>query len=517
MSNEYLIGTDIGTYGTKTVIVDTEGRIIGTSYIEYGVLTPRPGWAEQWPDVWFNAVIKTIRDVLEKTKIDPKDVAGLAISGLYGGSGIPCDKEMRPLRPAIIWMDRRAVKECAWLRENIGEEEIFKVSGNTIDPYFGYTKMLWIKFNEPKIWERIYKIVTPKDYVIYRLTGELAIDYSSAGNYGGIFDIHKRTWSDKMLDELGIPKDYLPDRIVMAKDVVGEITEEGSKLTGLKVGTPVCAGGIDAPVSALSVGAIDDGDVGAMLGTSMCIGIIQDEERLTPRLVNFPYVVNDKQKLYSFAGITTAGACIRFFRDNFGKLEKLLGDNIGISAYAILDLEAEKISPGCDGIIFLPHMSVGERAPWWDETIRSCLIGLTTYHTSAHVYRAMLEGIGYAIRYSLEVAKGAKIPIRKIMLVNGGARSALWRKIIASIINMDVIYIAESPGAPYGDALLAGVGTGVLKDYSVIREWITVSEITKPDPKMKEIYDKYYKVYLEVYRANTEVFRMLTDLTKELS
>ncbi|MCD6095987.1 MAG: FGGY-family carbohydrate kinase [Thermoprotei archaeon] len=514
---EYLIGVDIGTYGTKAVLVDISGKVIGTSYIEYGVLTPKPGWAEQWPEVWFNATVKTIREVLEKTKVNPKDIAGVAISGLYGGSGIPCDREMKPLRPAIIWMDRRATKECAWVRENIGEEEIFKVSGNTIDPYFGYTKILWIKFNEPDIWRRIYKIVTPKDYVIYRLTGEIVIDYSSAGNYGGIFNIHKRTWSDKMLDEMGIPRDYLPDRIVMAKDVVGEITEDGAKLTGLRKGTPVCAGGIDAPVSALSVGAIEDGEIGAMLGTSMCIGIIQDKERLTPKLVNFPYVVDDTKKLYSFAGITTAGACIRYFRDTFGRVEKILSEHTNISAYAILDMEAEKVPPGCNGLIFLPHMSVGERAPWWDEELRSCLIGLTTYHTKAHVYRAMLEGIGYAIRYSLEVAMRVGIPIKRIMLVNGGARSPLWRRIIASITGMDMFYIAESPGAPYGDALLAGVGTGVLKGYETIKEWVKISEVTKPDQYMREVYNEYYKVYLKVYEANKEVFKLLTELTKKYS
>lgn len=508
----YLVGCDIGTYGTKTVIVDTSGKVLASTFKEYGVITPKPGWAEQWPSVWFNAVVETIREAIKISKVNVKEIAGVCISGLYGGSGIPCDRDMKPLRPAIIWMDRRAVKECKWVRENIGEEEVFRVTGNTIDPYYGYTKMLWIKFNEPDTWKRIYKLMTPNAYVIYRLTGEISIDYSSAGNYGGIFDIHKRKWSEKMLEALGIPIEYLPENIVMSKDIVGEITEEGARLTGLAKGTPVSAGGIDAPVSALSVGSIEDGEVGAMLGTSMCIGIIQDELRLSPKLVNYPHVAYDTEKLYSFAGITTAGACVRFFRDELGRLEKIMAGQIGVSAYSILDLEASKIPPGSDGLIFLPHMSVGERAPWWDEYVRSMLIGLTTYHTKAHIYRAILEGVAYAVRYCLETAKEAGIPLKRVILVDGGAKSSLWRNIIASVTNMPMTYIAESIGAPYGDALLAGVGTGVIEKYEVIKEWLKITEITQPDESMARLYDKYYKVFLELYRANRNIFKMMKEI-----
>jgi len=509
----YLVGCDIGTYGTKTVIVDTSGKVLASTFKEYGVITPKPGWAEQWPSVWFNAVVETIRQAIEISKVDVKEIAGICISGLYGGSGIPCDRDMKPLRPAIIWMDRRATRECEWVRKNIGEEEIFKITGNTIDPYYGYTKMLWIKFNEPEIWKRIYKLMTPNAYIIYKLTGEISVDYSSAGNYGGIFDIHKRKWSEEMLNALGIPVEYLPEEIVMSKDIVGEITEEASRLTGLARGSPVSAGGIDAPVSALSVGALEDGEVGAMLGTSMCIGIIQDKLRLSPKLVNYPHVAYDTEKLYSFAGITTAGACVRFFRDELGRLEKIMAGQIGISAYSILDLEASKVPPGSDGLIFLPHMSVGERAPWWDEYVRSMLIGLTTYHTKSHIYRAILEGVAYAVRYCLETAKNAGIPLKKIILVDGGARSGLWRTIIASVTGMPMIYIAESVGAPYGDALLAGVGTRTIEKYEVIKEWLEITEITQPDEKMTKLYDKYYRVFLKVYEANEEIFRMMKDLS----
>ena len=507
----YLIGTDIGTLGTKSVLVDLEGRVLASAFVEYGVMTPRPGWAEQWPEVWFDAVCRTIREVLEKSKVNPREVAGVCISGLYGGAGVLLDEEMRVLRPVIIWADRRAVKEAKWIRENVGEDEVFKVSGNTIDPYYGYVKLLWVKRNEPNVWERVRLMLTPNAYCIYRLTGEVAIDHSSAGNFAGVYDIRKRRWSHEMMEALGFPPEIFPERLCMSKDVVGEVHEEGSKLTGLPKGTPVCAGGIDAPVSALSVGALRDGDLASMLGTSMCNGFIQDELRLSRRLVNYPYVAYDDRKVYSFAGITTAGYCVRWFRDQLGLYEKEVSRVLGVSAYQLLDLEASKVRPGSDGLIFLPHMMVGERAPWWDEYVRGTLIGLTVYHTRAHVFRAILEGVAYAVKYSIEVALKAGIPLRRIILVDGGARSPLWRQIIADVVGMEVQYLARAEGAPLGDALLAGVGTGVLERYEVIEEWLQVTETVKPIKENVKAYERQYRVFKMAYEKLGDLFRALSE------
>lgn len=509
----YLLGTDIGTLGTKTVLVDLEGAIIQRSFEEYNVLTPRPQWAEQWPDVWFDAVCMTIRSVLERSNVDSREIAGLCISGLYGGSGIPCDRDMKPLRPCLIWMDRRAVEEVDWVKQQIGEEELFRVTGNTVDPYYGFTKMLWVKFKEPRNWEKIHQLSTPNAYCIFKLTGEPSIDFSSAGNYGGIFDIHKQEWSEKMMGEMGIPRSLFPEKISRSQDVVGEINSYGARMTGLKTGTPVCAGGIDAPVSALSVGALEDGDLASMLGTSMCNGFIQDSPRLSPRLVNYPYVAYDRQKLYSFAGISTAGACVRYFRDHLGLIELSLGKQIGLSAYSILDLEAETIPAGSEGLIFLPHMMVGERSPWWNPFVRSCLFGLTLYHTRAHIFRSFLEGIAYAFRYCIEAALEAKIPLKRVILVDGGAKSRLWRNMLADVTGMSMAYSALAPGAPYGDALLAGVGSGVLEKIEVIREWGEVMEMTKSNPEKKAIYDKYYDIFKRLYEANDEAFELLARVS----
>ena len=513
MSGErFLIGTDVGTLGTKTVLVGAEGVIVASTFEEYGVLRPRPLWAEQWPDVWFDAVVKTIKGVLRRSGVEASSIAGLCISGLYGGSGIPLDSRGKPLRPCLIWLDRRAIKEVEWVKQNLALDELFRVTANTVDPYYGFTKMLWIKFNEPEVWRKIDQILTPNAYCIYKLTGSTSIDYSSAGNYGGIFDIHKRNWSEKMMAALGIPRSFFPDSISMSKDVVGELSEEGARLTGLKPGIPVSAGGIDAPVSALSTGALRDGDLSIMLGTSMANGFIQDVPRLSPRLINYPHVAYDSQKIYSFAGINTAGACLRYFRDEFGSLESAQAKEKGMSAYALLDQEAEDVPPGSDGLVFLPHMMGGERAPWWDPSLVGCLIGLTLFHTRAHVFRAFLEGIAYALRYSVETAVDSGMPLKRVLLVNGGSKSRLWRRILTDVTGLCMTYMAEAPGAPLGDALLAGMGAGVISKYEEIDGWLKITETTQPNEKDKSTYDRFYELYNELYEANSSIFEKMSRI-----
>ncbi|MCS7125731.1 MAG: FGGY-family carbohydrate kinase [Aigarchaeota archaeon] len=511
MEYPVFLGTDIGTYGTKSCLIDASGKVIASSFLETDILVPNPGWAEQWPDVWLNAYVKSVREVLNISKIDPSSIGGLSISGLFSGAGVPVDREFKPIRPAIIWMDRRAVEETEWIKKEIGEDEIFKKTGNTIDPYYGFPKILWIKRCEPKNWDRIYKLMTIYGYVIYKITGVNCIDHSSAGNIGGIYDIHKRGWSDELMDELGIPRTFFPEKINLSKDVIGEITEEGEKLTGLKKGTPVVAGGIDAPVSALSVTALNDGDLTSMIGTSMCNGVIQDKLRLSKKIVTLPHVAYDLDKVYSHSGIATAGAVVRWFRDMLSQHEKLVAENSNVSAYMLLDKMAEKIKPGADGLVFTPHMIVGERAPFWSTNMRSCLFGLTISHTKAHIYRAFLESVAYALRHSIDVAKEAEIPIKRIILVDGGAKSPTWRRIMADVTGLDIYYVEGAPGAPLGDALLAGVGTGYLK-YETIYDWVKVDQIVKPDLNNVKIYDRFYRLYIKLHDVLEECYSLASQL-----
>lgn len=307
MTKRYLVGVDIGTLGTKSVVVSLEGALLGSALVEYGVKHPRPSWAEQWPQVWEDAVYNAIKGSIEKAGIAPSDVAGACISGLYGGSGIPVDKKFNPLRPCLIWMDRRAADEVKWIKENTDLDKVFETTGNYVDTYFGYPKILWIKDKEPQLWNRTHKLIPPSTYVEYKLTGQLAIDYSSAGNLGGLFDIHRLCWSEEMSKALGIPLEKMPEKLVASTEVVGEVTSVAAKKCGLPAGTPVVAGGIDAPMATLSAGAIERGDNVAMMGTSTCWGVIHRGEAYSKSLVSMPHVVNCTEEIYTWGGAATSG------------------------------------------------------------------------------------------------------------------------------------------------------------------------------------------------------------------
>ena len=498
--NIYFVGTDIGTQGTKTVLVDLQGKIVASSSAEYDVLTPKPLWAEQWPDVWFDAVCRTIRSAVEKSQVPKERIKGLTISGLYGGSGIPCDADMNPLRPCLIWMDRRATKEVEWVRKNIGEDRIFDITGNFIDSYYGYTKILWIKNNEPDTWKRIKWLMTPYAYCTYKLTGSISMDYCSAGNIGGIFDIHKKDFSDELLNAMEIPRDFFP-KLSDSSDVVGHITAEGAKLTGLMEGTPACAGGVDAAVSTLSAGAFDEGNHVAMMGTSMCWGFIHDGQRLSKQLISMPHVANSKEKVYSFAGAATCGAVIKWFRDEFGHLEKAMGNLLDVDAYALLDKEAAKIPAGSDGLVILPYF-MGERAPIWNVNARANIYGLTLYHTKAHIFNALMEAVSYALRHC--ISSGAETGMKldgELLMVGGATKSPLWKSILADVTQYPVKCVVGGGEAAYGDAFLAAVGVGAIKDFEKIKDWLSFEDPVVPSTGNKELYDKYFEKYLEIYEA----------------
>ncbi len=512
MSGVYLIGTDIGTQGTKTVIVDGEGNVISTGFQEYDVIKPKPSWAEQWPETWINATFNTIRIAIEKSSIDPRSIAGIALSGLYGGSGVPVDKNMNPLRPCLIWMDRRAVAEVEWVKKHIDKDTLFSITGNYVDSYYGFTKMLWIKNNEPDVWKKIYKFLTPKDYVIWKMTGINAIDYSSAGNIGGIFDIHRRTWSEEMSKALGIPLSMLPENIVPSSSIVGHVNRVTSEKTGLLEGTPVISGGIDAPMASLSAAVLDDKKHVAMTGTSICWGVVHKGTHLSPKLVSFPYVVKEKEMVYTFGGAATAGGIVKWFRDNFALKERETERSMGISAYKQLDEQAKDIPVGSEGLLLLPYF-MGERSPIWDPNAKGTIIGLTLYHTKAHVFRAILEGVAYSLRHNMETGIEAGMELdEECIIVGGVANSKLWVQIFADVTGFPMKTTTSQVEAPYGDAFLAGLGSGVIESPEKIKEWVEFTQPIKPNLANKRIYDNYYNEYINTYPKLKDTMHVLGNI-----
>ncbi|UCF93173.1 MAG: FGGY-family carbohydrate kinase [Desulfobacterales bacterium] len=497
----YFLGTDIGTLGTKSVVVTRDGEIVSSDYREYGVLTPKPLWAEQWPDVWFLAVAATIKNALVQGNIPSHQVGGLTISGLYGGSGIPCAADMRPLRPCLIWMDRRATDEVGWVKDHIGEDQVFAITGNYIDSYYGFTKMLWLKNKEPDVWKKIKWLLTPYAYAIYHLTGSLSMDYCSAGNIGGIFDIHKRDWSADLLREMQIPREFFPEKLVRSAEVVGKINRQGAQLTGLAEGTPVCAGGVDAAVATLSAGAFDEGDHVAMIGTSMAYGVIHSGENFSKNLISMPHVAYDEEKVYSFGGAATAGGIIKWFRDEFGQIEKTYGGIVDVDAYDLLTLKAAKVNPGSDRLMVLPYF-MGERAPIWNVDARGTVFGLTLYHTRAHLFRACLEAVAYALRTCVEFSQRLGLRLKRDLIMVGGAtKSALWKSIFADITKFPILCTSGGGEAPYADAFLAAVGVGAIDSYETIQDWLSFEPGIEPHPDRAAVYDDYYQQYMQLYEA----------------
>ncbi|MCF8001275.1 MAG: FGGY-family carbohydrate kinase [Halanaerobiales bacterium] len=495
----YLIGVDIGTQGTKAVLINENGKVLSHSYKGYEVETPKPSWAQQWPDVWVEATIETLKDVVNNTNVNNDNIKGIAISGLYGGSGIPVNKDLEPVAPCLIWMDRRAEEEVEWIKNNIDIDKLYQVTGNHVNSYFGFTKILWYKNNKPKVWKKTKYFIPPANYVIYKLTKELAVDHSSAGNIGGVYDLKERKWSKEMMDDLGIPYDYMPERLVECTEKVGGVTKEISKKTGLKQGTPVMAGGVDAPVATLGAGAFSEGNHVAMIGTSMCWGFITQKANLSKKLVSMPHSINSINNIYTFGGSSTAGALVRWFRDVFGEIEMQAEENTDISAYTLLELKAQDIKPGSEGLLVLPYF-MGERSPIWDSDARGTIIGLSLYHSKGHIYRAFMEGVAYALKHNIELVKKTEAELDdEIILVGGVSKSKIWPQIIADVTGQPVRIIKDDVEAPLGDALLAGLGTGVFNEPTVIKDWLEFKEPIIPDEENNKIYEKYYEQYKDVY------------------
>ncbi len=394
----------------------------------------------------------------------------------------------------------------------IGADKVFEITGNYVDSYHGFSKILWIKNNEPEIWSKIHQLMTPYGYCIFRLTGSVSLDYCSAGNIGGIFDLKKRDFSAELLRTMDIPRRFFPEKLSESWEVVGKVGSEGAQLTGLPEGCPVCPGGVDCVVATLSAGGVSIGDQVAMIGTSMAYGVIHDGANCSPNLVNMPHVTYAKESVYAFGGVTTAGGIVKWFRDEFGQTEKLLGGMIDVDPYDVLSLQAARIRPGSDKLVVLPYF-MGERAPIWDVNARGTLFGITLYHTRGHIFRAFMEAVGYALAMCVEFSETLGVRLSEELKVVGGAtKSSLWRQILADITRLRILCATGSGEAPYGDALLAAKGVGAVKDFDVINDWVAFDPPVHPNAEAVGVYREYYREWKALYEALKEPFRRLQKL-----
>ena len=508
----HVIGVDIGTQSTKAVLVAADGRLVAQTSRAYQVDTPRPLWAEQWPQVWLDAVVACVREVVVQAAVAPSAIEALCVDSLYGGSGIPVDAAGEPLHPCLIWMDRRAQEEVDAVRTRMDVERLYDITGNGVDSYYGYTKMLWLRDKRPDVWKRTRALLPPNTYVNAQLTGQVAVDHSSAGNIGGVYDIAARAWSAEALDMLGIPRALMPERLVESSAIVGGLLPRYATELGLREGLPVVAGGVDAAVATLAAGARRAGNHVAMIGTSMCWGTIRQQVDARHGLIAMPHVVNGLHDLYVFGGAITAGASVTWFRDTFCRGTGPSLQDAAVDVHAVLEHEAKDLPAGAEALLFLPYL-MGERSPIWDARASGAFVGLGLHHGRGHLYRAVLEGVAYALQHNIETGQRAAQTLDHALTVVGGAsRSDLWMQIIADVTGRPVRTIADDVEASLGAAMLAAAAVGLTDAASPGEGWVDLRERSSPRPHEQAVYAKLFAQYVALYPALRPVMHALAAL-----
>jgi xylulokinase len=420
------------------------------------------------------------------------------------------DKSRAVLRPSLIWCDQRSQAQCDWITNKVGAAQLIQYTSNPALTGFSAPKILWVRDNEPKVYERVAHFLLPKDFVRYRLTGEFATDVSDASGTL-LFDVTHRRWSPEMLSALGIDAQILP-KAFESPEITGEITQEVAVLTGLSAGTPVVGGAGDQAASAVGNGIVLPGLTSATLGTSGVIFTYTDAPKLDPRgrIHTFCHAVPGK---WHVMGVTQgAGLSLRWFRDNFGYTEAWYGKQADVDPYELIIREAERIRPGSDGLLWLPYL-MGERTPHLDSQARGMWFGMTAAHTRSHLVRSILEGVAFSLRDSLEIFKELGIPVEQIRASGGGSRSFLWRQIQADIYGKELVTLRTSEGSALGAALLAGVGAKIYASVEESAQEATqVKESMSPKPDNVATYEKYYQVYRDLYPAVQDLSHALAKL-----
>jgi xylulokinase len=493
----YFLGIDTSTTSSKALLIDENGAVIAVASSPHTLQTPQPLWSEQDPLEWWEAVSLSIRSVLVKAGISGEAVGAVGLTGQMHGL-VLLDGEGEILRPAILWNDQRTQRQCDEIHQRIGKERFIQITGNVALTGFTAPKILWVQENEPEVFNKVKHILLPKDYIRYRLTGDYAMDKADgAGTV--LFDLKTRTWSPEILEALEINPGWLPPTFE-GTEFTGSISEAAASVTGLTTGTPVAAGGGDQAAQAVGVGAVEPGIVGVTVGTSGVVFATTPSALVEPegRLHAFCHAVPD---LWHFMGVMlSAAGSLQWYRDTLAP---------GVSFEDLLK-EAESAEPGCEGLQFLPYLS-GERTPYPDPLARGGWIGLTTRHNRASMSRALIEGVSYGFKDIFALIQSAGLgAITQVRASGGGMKSPLWRQILASVLETELVTVNTTEGAAYGAALLAGVGAGNWPDVlTACREAIMITGLTEPDPDQMTIYRYRYPQYRALYPALKSSFHKM--------
>lgn len=509
MGGHLTLGIDIGTTGVKARILDTTtGKIVAGGFQQHPLFIPQPGYAEQEGDNYWKAVVSTIKQCLDQFPRS-EEIAAVGLSGLVGVA-LPISKDGRPVRPGMIWMDARADVECQEIRERVGEDKINYNNGNRIANWFIEPKALWMKKHEPELFERTHKFLSPAGYCTYRLSGEFTINTGDAGLFYP-YDYQNERWNSELAEAIGIPIEKYA-KIYRSDEVVGEVTAEAAAETGLKKGTLVVAGGTDISSAALGSGVTVAGQAFYSMGTGSNLGIIiPTEQRVEEyRILKWPHVLPG---LTMFdAPMAYTGASLKWFSDMFGINEKLIANNTGLNEFDLLTMQASKVRPGADGLLYLPYMG-NTLSPNWNSTAKGVFFGATLTTTRAHMSRSIIEGVAFDVYSNVKIALGAGVKIDKLILNGGPTKSQFWNQITANVINIPLETTNVDEAAPLGDAIIAAKGAGLYNNLiDPLKDIVKTTGTIEPDSKTHEMYEDFFNVWQRVYKNLTSEMEDLHKL-----
>lgn len=509
------MGIDAGTSGVKAIVLEDTGRILGTGYRECDLITPKPNWVEQDPLAWWEACSGAAAEAAAGSGRG-MEIGAIGFSGQMQGCTL-MDKEMQPLGNCLIWMDQRAGTEAEELSESLEAEEFLEITGTYCLPSYWAAKLTWLKKNEPRRFEKIYTVLFAKDYLRYRMTGEVATEVSDA-SLTFLLDLKKRNWSDRMFQLVGLPRHIVPGRMLESQDVAGFLREDVAERWGMRPGIPVVAGGGDQPVGGVGSGVVRSGVVASSIGTS---GVVFG-------CCDTPFVDRGRQGMYSlchsvpgalsFLGCTLgAGGSYKWMRDTLLQEKREMLENQGADVYKYMDSLAEKAPVGNEGLCFLPYLN-GEGTPHVDPNARGVFFGLSYRHDLGAMCRSVMEGVTFSLRDTMEILRDtAGLSITEVRAIGGGAKSPLWRQIQADIYNAVVVTMNMEEGPAAGAAILAAVGSGAFSSVQEACDAILkVETVTEPIPANVPVYDAYYRTYRRLYRDLRDTFRSQAELVAKL-
>jgi sugar (pentulose or hexulose) kinase len=511
---EYLLGADYGTGGAKVALIDSSGEQLAYAYEEYPIHTDHPGWSEHEAPRYWDAFCRMVRKVLAESGVDPAEIRGVATSSALP-SVVLVDRDGDPLPRAYNLMDRRATEEVAWVSDHVGADRIFGITANRLEDHPMVMNVLWERNNRPERYRTVGKVLTIDGFISFKLTGRATAHYSAAPFFG-VYDILGRRFDTDLLEAMGIDPELMPE-LCRCEDVIGEVDSDAARECGLAAGTPVAGGQVDCNAGWLQGGAIEPGDIQMNLGTAGNFGIIHRSREFLfsesgASSINFPYTVDSHDTYITVPTTTTGGQTLRYLRDEFSALELEQERAGGPDVYDLLNRQAEAVPAGADGLLFLPYL-MGERTPIWDVNARGVIFGLSLNHTRGHLVRAAMEGVAFALYHSFETLGSAGLAVNYPLVLNeGGAKSVLWRRIITDVFEVGTVLLERRTGAPYGDAILAGVATGVFSDFSVAKRWATTIDPMEPDPQAHARYMERFALFKQVYRDLRQDFVELARL-----